>query len=182
MSPVCFPEPRFLDPLLLSVFAPLFQKNLAPWLLIVGMTAASTAIALTLALMIRSLFWWKYSRNLHTTCIGMTLGASLFTFISVLKTRVTVSSALYTIRTVSLQVVSVERGKLSEAFLWLASAIWFLTFLFMTWVRLWNLANMRAKKEDAVIMEEEEEESRTQQLLPRSTESISLPQLAAAQM
>ena len=89
------------------------------------------------------------------------------------------SSALYTIRTVSLQVVSVERGKLSEAFLWIASAVWFLTFLFMTWVRLWNLADMRAKKQNAKIIEEE---SRTQQLVPLSTESISLLQLAAGQM
>jgi uncharacterized membrane protein len=77
----------------------------------------------------------------------MTFSASLFTFISVLKARVTVSSALYAVRTLSLQVVAVDRGKLSEAFLWVASAIWFLTFMFMTWVRLWNIADMRATKE-----------------------------------
>ena len=97
---------------------------------------------------------------------------------------------MYGVFTTSLEVVTVQRGVQTEAFLWTAWVLWLFAFLFVWWVRWWEILEKREKKKAAKKAEDEkkkkaEEEKKKQQALkdkPLKAEDAVLQQMAAAQM
>jgi hypothetical protein len=146
-------EAESVDPLMIGVLAQSLQTLAAPPLLVIGITLGSIAAFFQISLMFPVVFNWRHARNLHVTCTIVALGASFFLFLTVLNTRFTINGALYGVSTVSLQLVALTRGVLSEVFLWIASMAWFLAFLLQWWVRWWEILERRQQKAKALAEE-----------------------------
>jgi hypothetical protein len=134
---------------MIGVLAQTLGNVTTSYFLVLGLIYGGTAFALHVCLMFPILFDWRHARNLHTTSIALLLASSFVLFLEALATTSTISAAMYATRTVSLELVEVERGLLSEIFLWLAAMVWLFTSLFMWWVRQWEIMERRAQKRAA---------------------------------
>lgn len=139
--------PPSLDPLLLIEFARTLTSSVVfPPILTVSVVLSGIAFFLTLILFAPVVFNWKHARHLHFLCIASSAGAAFLLFVTSLMTTAAISGVMSAISTVSLQVVTTERGILLEAFIWAAFGIWTLTFLYVWWVRWWEILESRVVK------------------------------------
>ena len=157
---------------------------------ILVITLGVTSFVMTMVLFLPVVFSWRHARNLHFLCIVMAGASTFFLFIEILITKFGILGGMYGVYTTSLEVVTTQRGILTEAFLWAAWALWLIAFLFVWWVRWWEILERREAKKAAKKAEEEkkkkaEEEKKKQQALkdkPMKAEDAVLQQMAAAQM
>jgi Ca2+ regulator and membrane fusion protein Fig1 len=180
-----------VDPLMVAEAAKsVIESVVAPSLLIIVVTVGLTSFLMTMVLFLPLVFNWRHARNLHFLCIVMAGASSFFLFVEILITKSGIAGAMAGVFNTSLQVVSVQRGVLSEAFLWVAWALWLFAFLLVAWVRWWEILERRqakkAKKaeEDKKKKADEEKKKAAQAAKdkPMKAEEAVLQQMAAAQM
>ena len=180
-----------VDPLMVAETAKsLIESVVSPPLIILVITLALTSLIMTMVLFLPMVFNWRHARNLHFLCIVMAGASSFFLFVNILITKFGILGGMYGVFTTSLEVVTTKKGILTEAFLWTAWALWLLAFLFVWWVRWWEILERRetkkAKKaEDDKKKKAAEDEKKKQQALkdkPMKAEDVVLQQMAAAQM
>src|SRR5208282_818797 len=180
-----------VDPLMVAETAKsLIESVVSKFLIILVITLGVTSFVMTMVLFLPVVFSWRHARNLHFLCIVMAGAATFFLFIEILITKFGILGGMYGVYSTSLEVVTTQRGVLTEAFLWAAWALWLIAFLFVWWVRWWEILERREAKKAAKKAEEEkkkkaEEEKKKQQALkdkPMKAEDAVLQQMAAAQM
>ena len=180
-----------VDPLMVAEAAKELVSGIStPYLLILSITLGITSLAMTMVLFLPAVFNWRHARNLHFLCIVMAGAASFFMFINILITKFGVLGIISAVQIVSLETVNASRGILSEAFLWTAWAVWGFAFLFVWWVRWWEILERREKKKAAKKAEEEKKKKadadakakQAQKEKPMKAEDAVLQQMAAAQM
>ena len=163
-----------------------------PTLVILSLALSAATIAIQLFLSTPLVFNWRHARNLHAISTIFAFATSFFTFVAVFMTRFTVSAAMSGISTVSLNAVETKRGSLSEAFLWVSAAFWFVAFWFMWWVRWWEILEKRDTKDQVLQIEIERRENqeeakklgsrRAVEMKPMNPGDDYLSQFPAAQM
>jgi Ca2+ regulator and membrane fusion protein Fig1 len=180
-----------VDPLMVAETAKsLVEAVVAKFLIVLVITMGLASFILTMVLFLPTVFNWRHARNLHFLCIVLWGASSFFLFILILITKSGVAGAIVGVTTTSLQVVTAQKGNLTEAFLWIAWVIWLLTFLMVWWVRWWEILDRReakriAKKkmeDDKKKKEEEEKKKAALKDKPMKAEDQVLQQMAAAQM
>jgi glucan phosphoethanolaminetransferase (alkaline phosphatase superfamily) len=180
-----------VDPLMVAETAKsLIESVVAPFLIILVITLGLTSLIMTMVLFLPMVFNWRHARNLHFLCIVMAGASAFLLFVEILITKFGILGGMYGVFTTSLQVVTVKKGVLSEAFLWTAWVLWLFAFLFVWWVRWWEILERREKKKAAKKKAEDdkkkaEEEKKKQAALkdkPMKAEDAVLQQMAAAQM
>ena len=179
------------DPLMIIDFARSFttESVVLPGVLILSMVLGGIVLLIELFLFNPIVFHWKHARNLHFTAIISAAATCFFLFVASLNTTSAVSASIAAITTVSLQVVEAERGILLEAFLWSACSLWFLVFVFLAWIRWWEILERRETKKKAGREDREKKRkaslaaaSAAQKDKPMKAEDAVLQQMAAAQM
>ena len=180
-----------VDPLMVAETAKsLIESVVSKYLIILVITLGLTAFIMTMVLFLPVVFDWRHARNLHFLCIVMAGASTFFLFVQILITKFGILGGMYGVFTTSLEVVTVQRGVQTEAFLWAAWVLWLFAFLFVWWVRWWEILEKREKKKAAKKADDEkkkkaEEEKKKQQALkdkPLKAEDAVLQQMAAAQM
>lgn len=180
-----------VDPLMVAETAKsLIESVVAPFLIILVITLGLTSLIMTMVLFLPMVFSWRHARNLHFLCIVMAGASAFLLFVEILITKLGILGGMYGVFTTSLQVVTVKKGVLSEAFLWTAWVLWLFAFLFVWWVRWWEILERRETKKAAKKKAEDdkkkaEEEKKKQAALkdkPMKAEDAVLQQMAAAQM
>jgi hypothetical protein len=140
-------NPPSVDPLMLLDFARTMPKSVVPEaLLAVCIALSAVAISLNLSLSIPVVFHWRHAQNVHFLCIGASGGTAFFLLILGMVTTSAISGAIAALNIVSLQVVFTERGVLLEGFVWAAFGLWFFIFLYMWWIRWWQILEVRQLK------------------------------------
>jgi len=184
-------SPPSLDPLMLIQFArTLTTSAVFPPILTVSVVLSGIAFFLTLILMVPILFNWRHARNIHFLCIVSAGAAAFLLFVIALMTTSAISGVMAAIPTVSLQVIVTERGILLEAFVWTAFGIWTFTFIFVWWLRWWEILERRevklaADKYEKHRAEERERQAKAREEMknkPMKAEDAVLQQMAAAQV
>jgi membrane-bound ClpP family serine protease len=180
-----------VDPLMVAEFAKaLIESVVTKYLLILVITLGVTSFVLTMVLFLPVVFNWRHARNLHFLCIVLAGASAFFLFIEILITKFGVLGGIYGVNIISLDVVYADKGVLTEAFLWTAWVLWLFAFLFIWWVRWWEILERREQKKKAK-KEEEEKKKKAQQAAaaaaaqkdkPMKAEDVVLQQMAAAQM
>jgi glucan phosphoethanolaminetransferase (alkaline phosphatase superfamily) len=180
-----------VDPLMVAEAAKsLIESVVAPTLLIIVVTVGLTSFLMTMVLFLPIVFAWRHARNLHFLCIVMAGASAFFLFVEILITQSGIAGAMAGVYNTSLQVVTVQKGVLTEAFLWVAWALWLFAFLFVSWVRWWEILERRqakkAKKAEEDKKKKAEEEKKKAAAAakdkPMKAEEAVLQQMAAAQM
>lgn len=180
-----------VDPLMVAETAKsLIESVVSPYLIILVITLGLTSLLMTMVLFLPLVFNWRHARNLHFLCIVMAGASSFFLFVNILITKFGIAGGMTAVFTTSLEVVAVKRGILTEAFLWVAWGLWLLAFLFVWWVRWWEILERRQAKKIAKKAEEDkkkkaEEEKKKAAAAkdkPMKAEDAVLQQMAAAQM
>jgi hypothetical protein len=178
-----------VDPLMVAETSKsLIESVVAPYLLLLVITLGITSFLMTVVLFLPNVFSWRHARNLHFLCITMAGAVAFLLFVEILITKFGILGGIYAVTTTSLEVVSAEKGNLTEAFLWSAWVIWLLGFLFVLYVRRWEIDERRQakkKKMDDEKKKKAEEEKKKQEALkgkPMKAEDAVLQQMAAAQM
>jgi hypothetical protein len=144
------------DPLMTIGFArSLTNSVLSPPLLVFSMALSVSALLIALLLSFPVIFDWQHARNLHVMCIVFAGAAAFFLFVTALMTTSAISGGISAISTISLEVLTAQRGVLLEASLWAAFGIWSFAFLFTWWIRWWEILERREKKRYAKKAEEE---------------------------
>lgn len=119
-------------------------------LLIVSLASSSLSILMGITLLVPIIFEWRHTRNFHFIRILASGIAALFTFLGAFNVRFGISSVLYAVGTISLNVVEVKRGGILEVFLWAAFVIWLFAFVFAwLWevsIRRGRISNAKAKR------------------------------------
>ena len=180
-----------VDPLMVAEAAKsLVESVVDQYLIILVITLGLTSLLMTMVLFLPLVFNWRHARNLHFLCIVMAGASTFFLFVQILITKFGIAGGMVGVFNTSLQVVSVQRGILTEAFLWVSWVLWLFAFLLVSWVRWWEILERRqtkkAKKaeEDKKKKEEEEKKKKAQAAKdkPMKAEEAVLQQMAAAQM
>jgi membrane-bound ClpP family serine protease len=179
-----------VDPLMIAEFAKsLIESVVTKYLIILVITLGVASFLLTMVLFLPIVFDWRHARNLHFLCIVLWGVSTFFLFIEILITKFGVLGGLYGVTITSLDVVTAQKGTLTEAFLWIAWALWLLAFLFVWWVRWWEILERREVKKRAKKEEEEKKKKQEQEKAkaqagakPLKAEDQVLQQMAAAQM
>jgi Ca2+ regulator and membrane fusion protein Fig1 len=145
-----------VDPLMVAETAKsLIESVVSKYLIILVITLGLTSLLMTMVLFLPIVFAWRHSRNLHFLCIVMAGASTFFLFVQILITKFGILGGMYGVFTTSLQVVTVQRGVLTEAFLWTAFVLWLFAFLFVWWVRWWEILLRRDAKKAAKKAEED---------------------------
>jgi len=132
------------DPLMTIPFArSLTTSVLSPPLIIFSMALSGAAILLNLLLTHPNIFNWIHARNLHFICIVFAGATAFFLFVTALMTTSAISGGISALSTISLEVLTAQRGVLLEAMLWSAFGIWSIAFLYSWWVRWWEILERR---------------------------------------
>jgi len=121
-------------------------KNSLGQLLVIVLAFGSAATFIEFNLTFPVVFNWRHARNLHTIGAVLTLGASFFLFVVALRSRIWILGAMSGATNFSLQTVEAKKGTLLEVFTWLCSALWFLAFLHIVWLRRWEILERRDAK------------------------------------
>jgi membrane-bound ClpP family serine protease len=180
-----------VDPLMAAAFAKaLIDGVVTKYLLILVITLGVTSFLCTMVLFLPVVFNWRHSRNLHFLCIVMAGASAFFLFLEILITKFGVLGGIAGVNFVSLQVITPTKGTQTEAFLWAAWVLWFFAFLFIWWVRWWEILERRENKKKAKKEDEEKKkkaaaaaaEKAAQKDKPMKAEDAVLQQMAAAQM
>jgi glucan phosphoethanolaminetransferase (alkaline phosphatase superfamily) len=180
-----------VDPLMVAETAKsLIESVVSQFLIILVITLGLTSLIMTMVLFLPMVFNWRHARNLHFLCIVMAGASAFFLFIQILITKFGILGGIYGVNTTSLQVVTAKKGIMTEAFLWVAWVLWLFAFLFVWWVRWWEILERRETKKAAKKAEDEkkkkaEEDKKKAQALkdkPMKAEDAVLQQMAAAQM
>lgn len=183
-----------VDPLMVAESAKQLAEGIvARELLIVAVTVGLTSLIMTIVLFLPIVFNWRHARNLHFLCIVMAGATAFFLFVQVLITKFGVLGTINGVTQTSLLTVGAQKGVSTEAFLWTAWALWFIAFLFVWWVRWWEILERREQKraakkaaDDKKRQEEAEkkkkEQEKAQKDKPMKPEDLVLQQMAAAQM
>jgi len=116
--------------------------------------------------------------------------SSFFLFLEILITKYGVAGGIYGVNIISLDVITATKGTQTEAFLWTAWVLWLFAFLFIWWVRWWEILERRENKKKAKKEDEEKKkkaaaaaaEKAAQKDKPMKAEDAVLQQMAAAQM
>src|SRR5579859_674546 len=180
-----------VDPLMAAEFAKaLIESVVTKYLLILVITLGVTSFLCTMVLFLPVVFNWRHARNLHFLCIVMAGASAFFLFIEILITKFGVLGGIYGVNIISLEVITATKGVQTEAFLWTAWALWLFAFLFIWWVRWWEILERRETKKKAKKEEEEKKKKAAaeaaakaaQKDKPMKAEDAVLQQMAAAQM
>ena len=180
-----------VDPLMVAETAKsLIESVVSKYLIILVITLGLTSFIMTMVLFLPLVFNWRHARNLHFLCIVMAGASAFFLFVQILITKFGILGGMYGVFTTSLEVVTVQRGIQTEAFLWTAWVLWLFAFLFVWWVRWWEILERRDNKKAAKKAEDEkkkkaEAEKKKQEEAknkPMKAEEMVLQQMAAAQM
>jgi len=181
-----------VDPLQVAEFAKsLIEDVTPPYLIILAITVGLASFILTMVLFLPIVFNWRHARNLHFLCIVMAGSASFFLFICIIITKMGIAGGIAGVTNVSLQAVAANKGTLSEAFLWMAWALWFLAFWFVWLVRYWEILERREVKKKS--KKEEDDKKKKADEAKKAAEKAKdkpnmkpedqvLQQMAAAQM
>jgi hypothetical protein len=175
------------DPLMIiDLSRSLINSVIPPWTLILSMVLGGIVLLVEIFLHVPIVFNWRHARNLHFTTIVSAVATCFFLFVASLNTTSAISASIATITTVSLQVVEAERGILLESFLWTACGIWLLVFVFLTWLRWWEILERREQKMKAKKFQEDRkkkaEEDKKRRMVPLNPKDAASQQMAAAQM
>ena len=180
-----------VDPLMAAEFAKaLIESVVTKYLLILVITLGVTSFLCTMVLFLPVIFNWRHARNLHFLCIVMAGASSFFLFLEILITKYGVAGGIYGVNIISLDVITATKGTQTEAFLWTAWVLWLFAFLFIWWVRWWEILERRENKKMAKKEDEEKKkkaaaaaaEKAAQKDKPMKAEDAVLQQMAAAQM
>jgi hypothetical protein len=180
-----------VDPLMVAEAAKaLIESVVSPYLILLVITLGLCSFIMTMVLFLPLVFNWRHARNLHFLCITMAGASTFFLFVAILITKMGIEGGIYGVTITSLQVVTAQKGVLTEAFLWVSWVLWLFAFLLVWWVRWWEILERRelkakAKKADDEKKKKAEEEKKAKEALknkPLKAEEVVLQQFAAAQM
>jgi len=181
-----------VDPLMVAESAKaMIESVVTNYLLILVITFGVTSFVLTMVLFLPIVFNWRHARNLHFLCIVMAGASAFFLFLEIIITKFGVLGTLYGVNITSLTVITAAKGAQTEIFLWIAWVLWLLAFLFIWWVRWWEILERReqkkkAKKEEdakktAAAAKAKAEAAAKEKPVMKAEEAV-LQQMAAAQM
>jgi hypothetical protein len=101
-------------------------------------------------------------------------------------TTSSISGSLGGVTIISLQVIAAERGVLLEAFIWAACGVWSFAFLFVWFIRRWEILERRevkkAQEKRKKFVEEMKKKQPASRDRPMKAEESVLLQMASAQM
>src|SRR5208282_4364360 len=170
-----------VDPLMVAETAKsLIESVVSKFLIILVITLGVTSFVMTMVLFLPMVFDWRHARNLHFLCIVMAGASTFFLFVQILITKFGILGGMYGVFTTSLEVVTVQKGIITEAFLWTAWVLWLFAFLFVWWVRWWEILEKREKKKAAKKKAEDDkkkkadEEKKKQEAKPMKAEDLVL--------
>ena len=179
-----------VDPLMTAALAKaLIESVVTKYLIILVITLGVTSFILTMVLFLPRVFDWRHARNLHFLCIVLWGASTFFLFLEIIITKFGIAGGIYGVTITSLNVVTAQKGVLTEALLWTAWVLWLFAFLLVWWVRWWEILERRENKKKAKKEEEEkkkkadaEKAAAAAKAKPLKAEDQVLQQMAAAQM
>jgi glucan phosphoethanolaminetransferase (alkaline phosphatase superfamily) len=169
----------------------MIESVVTNYLIILVITFGVTSFILTMILFLPIVFNWRHARNLHFLCIVMAGASSFFLFLEIIITKFGVLGTLYGVNITSLTVITANKGAQTEVFLWVAWILWLLAFLFIWWVRWWEILERREQKKKAKKEEDAKKsaaaakakaEAAAKEKPAMKAEEAVLQQMAAAQM